>query len=138
LHGGRSSIYALGAPPGAEGWEFTLRDPRDHTTPLHTVVLHDRAISTSGDYEQFFEADGVRYSHIIDPRSGRPVQGMQSVWVVAPSATDSDALSTAFFVLGPERTRAFCRQYPELEVVMVQSAPDGEGIEVTHIAPGEA
>jgi thiamine biosynthesis lipoprotein len=138
LHGGRSSIYALGAPPGTEGWELTLRDPRDRTTPLRTVSLRDRAISTSGDYEQFFEADGVRYSHILDPRSGRPVQGMHCVWVIAPSATDSDALSTAFFVLGPEKTRAFCRKCPELEVVMVQSAPDGEGIEVTHIAPGAA
>jgi thiamine biosynthesis lipoprotein len=146
LHGGRSTIYALGAPPGQEGWEFTLKDPRDRETPLRTVVLRDRAISTSGDYEQFFEVDGVRYSHILDPRSGRPVgsagdgasRGMRCVWVTAPSATDSDALSTAFFVLGPEKTRAFCRRYPDLEVVMVQDAPNGEGIHVTHVAPGGA
>jgi thiamine biosynthesis lipoprotein len=138
LHGGRSTIYAVGAPPGAEGWELALRDPRDRVTPLRTIYLRNRAISTSGDYEQFFEVDGVRYSHILDPRSGRPVQGMHCVWVIAPSATDSDALSTAFFVMGPEKTRAFCRAYPELEVVMVQSAPDGEGIEVTHVAPGAA
>jgi FAD:protein FMN transferase len=138
LHGGQSTIYVLGAPRSAEGWEFTLRDPRDRETPLKTVTLRDQAISTSGDYEQFFEADGVRYSHILDPRTGRPVRGMHCVWVIAPSATESDALSTAFFVLGPEKTREFCRRHPELEVVMVAASVDADGIEVTHIASGEA
>jgi FAD:protein FMN transferase len=133
LHGGQSTIYALGAPPGADGWQFTLKDPRDRTTSLCTVTLRDRAISTSGDYEQFFEADGVRYSHILDPRTGRPVQGMHSVWVIGANAADTDALSTAFFVLGPEKTRAFCRRHPKLEVVMVHDSPDGEGIRVTQI-----
>jgi thiamine biosynthesis lipoprotein len=137
LHGGQSTIYALGAPPSAEGWEFALRDPRDRETRLKTVTLRDQAISTSGDTEQFFEADGVRYNHILDPRTGRPVRGMHCVWVIAPSATESDALSTAFFVLGPEKTREFCRHRPELEVVMVGASADGDGIEVTQITPGE-
>jgi FAD:protein FMN transferase len=135
LHAGQSTIYAMGAPPGAEGWEFTLRDPRDRETPLKTVLLRDQAISTSGDYEQFFEADGVRYSHIIDPRTGRPVQGMHSVWVIDSSATWTDALSTASFVLGPEWTREHCRHSPELQVVMVHSSSDGEGVQVNHFVP---
>jgi thiamine biosynthesis lipoprotein len=135
LHGGRSTIYALGAPPGAESWEFTLRDPRDRETPLKTVRLRDQVISTSGDYEQCFEADGTRYSHILDPRTGSPAQGMHSVWVIAPSAADSDALSTAFFVLGPDRAREFCRRRPELEVVMVGASEEGEGVMVTQIPP---
>src|SRR6185369_13009351 len=98
-----------------------------------TVLLRDQAISTSGDYEQCFEADGVRYSHIIDPHSGRPVQGMHSVWAIAPSAAESDALSTAFFVLGPDKTRAFCLHRPELKVLMVSSLADEEGTRVSQI-----
>jgi len=126
VHGGQSTIYALGTPPDAEGWEFTIRDPRDHTTPLETVTLRDDALSTSGSYEQFFEVDGVRYSHLLDPRTGRPVQGMLSVSVIAPSAADSDALSTAFFVLGRERTEAFCRAHPEIRVIMIEERPENE------------
>ena len=80
------------------GWPFVIRDPRDHETPLQTVYLKDEALSTSGNYEQYFEHEGVRYSHIIDPVTGRPTQGMISVSVITSSAAESDALSTAFFV----------------------------------------
>jgi thiamine biosynthesis lipoprotein len=124
MHGGQSTILAMGAPPGADGWELTLRDPRDRATAIQTILLRDEAISTSGNYEQFFEVDGVRYTHILDPRAGRPVQGMTSVSVVAPSAADSDALSTAFFVLGRERTEEYCQSHPELKVIIITETPD--------------
>ena len=100
-------------------------------TVLETVVLRDEAISTSGSYEQFFEMDGVRYSHILDPRTGRPVQGMLSVSVIGPSAAETDALSTAFFVMGAERTEEFCRARPNLRVIMIEERDDD--IEVTRI-----
>jgi thiamine biosynthesis lipoprotein len=132
LHGGQSTIYALGAPPDADAWEFILRDPRDHETPVETVYLRDQAISTSGSYEQFFEAQGVRYSHIIDPLTGAPTQGMLSVSVIAPSAADSDALSTAFFVLGPEGARDYCRAHPDIRVIMMQEQAD-KTLEITRI-----
>lgn len=128
LHGGQSTIYALGAPPGAEGWEFAIKDPRDKKTILQRVVLRDEALSTSGSYEQFFEANGIRYGHILNPRTGRPAQGMLGVSVVAPSAADSDALSTAFFIQGRAWAEAYCRARPELRVVMIEEAEKGEQI----------
>src|SRR5258708_11359856 len=108
------------------GWEFIIKDPRDHVTPIETVYLKDQALSTSGSYEDFFEVDGIRYSHILDPRTGRPVQGMLSVSVIAPNAADSDALSTAFFVMGRERTEEFCRAHKELKVIMMEERKGGE------------
>lgn len=132
LHGGTSTIYALGAQPGQDGWEFTMRDPRDRTTPIETVQLRNEAISTSGPYEQQFEQDGVRYCHIIDPRTGRPVPRILSVWVIAPSATESDALSTALFVMGPERAEEFCTQHGNIRAVFVTERDDNQ-IAVTRI-----
>lgn len=134
LHGGHSTIAALGAPPDGAGWEFAIKDPRDQETVLHTVTLRDESLSTSGSYEQFFTADGTRYSHILDPRTGRPTNGMLSVSVIAPSAADSDALSTAFFVMGREATQEFCRAYPELRVIIMEEDPDeASGIRVTRL-----
>jgi thiamine biosynthesis lipoprotein len=146
IHAGRSTILAIGAPqkaaPGTrerersehEGWPFTLKDPRDRQTPLYHVSLRDRALSTSGDAEQFFEAEGRRYGHLLDPRTGRPVEGVRCVWVLAPDAAESDALATAFSVMDTEATRAFCRERPDLEVVRVEDA--APGIRVTWIGPG--
>jgi FAD:protein FMN transferase len=99
---GTSSFYAIGAPPGRPGWIVHVPDPSDRSRSLASVILRDRSISTSGSYEKFFHLDGRTYCHIMDPRSGRPVEGMAQTTVVAPAATDSDALSTALFVLGPE------------------------------------
>ncbi len=97
---GQSSYVAIGAPPGAEGWPITIPSPHNVGAALSTVRLRDQSLSTSGSDQQFFELNGRRYSHIIDPRTGEPVIGMVQVTVIAPDATDSDALSTALFVLG--------------------------------------
>lgn len=101
LGAGRSSYYAIGAPAGRGGWPVHVRDPADTTRVLATVLLHDGALATSGATQRFFESEGHRYSHIIDPRTGLPVEGMLQVTVTASTATDSDVLSTALFVLGP-------------------------------------
>lgn len=132
IHGGQSTIYALGAPPGEDAWTFAIKDPRDKTTVIQEAALRDEALSTSGSYEQFFEVDGERFSHILDPRTGRPVQGMLSVSVVAPSAADSDALSTALFVMGSEAAQEFCRQRPEVRAIMMEHRSGGE-IAITRI-----
>jgi thiamine biosynthesis lipoprotein len=97
-----SSLYALGAPPGKAGWTVRVPDPLERARTLSEVVLKDRSLSTSGNYEKFFRVGGRTYCHIMDPRTGRPVEGVLQTTVVAPDATDSDALSTAVFVLGPE------------------------------------
>lgn len=98
---GQSSYYAIGSPSGEEGWPVHVPDPVERERTLSTVLLRDQALSTSGNYEKFFELDGRVYCHIFDPRTGHPVEGTLQVTVLAASAFDSDALSTSLFVLGP-------------------------------------
>lgn len=103
---GRSSIYALGAPPGsASGWDLDLRASVAADSAFVTVTLRDESLSTSGSYEKFFEKDGTRYGHILDPRTGRPALGMTAVSVIGPSAIDTEAWSTALYVNGAEWAR---------------------------------
>jgi thiamine biosynthesis lipoprotein len=107
---GGSTIYGLGAPPGRDGWDVMIQDPIDPGKTALTVRLKDRALSVAGRSEKSFEAGGVSYSHIMDPRAGRPVQGVLSVAVLASTGTAGDALDDAFFVLGPEGSRGYLSQ----------------------------
>ncbi len=104
VHGGQSSLFALGSPPGQLGgrWEIAVRNPFDATEPLGTLRLRNRGLGTSGAAFQQFVVDGRIYGHIIDPRSGEPASGPASVTVLAPTAALADALSTAFYLLGPD------------------------------------
>lgn len=102
ISSGSSSIYAIGAPPGKVGWPVRIPDPMDRTRTLCTILLKGESLSTSGSYEKFFQLNGRTYCHIMDPRTGRPVEGMLQTTVITPKATDSDALSTAVFVMGPQ------------------------------------
>src|SRR5579859_1580452 len=86
-----SSIYGLGAPPGEKGWRVQIRDPKDENKNVAEVYLNDESMSTSGNYEKFFRAEGKIYSHIMDPRTGWPAQGVLAVSVVAPRTLDSEA-----------------------------------------------
>ncbi len=119
VHGGRSSIQAVGNGPGGEPWNVGLAHPLREGERLTTVALADCALSTSGGTGDFFEAEGRRYSHLIDPRGGRPVEGPLSVSVISDSATDGDALSTALFVMGEEETAAFCAGHPDVAAIVV-------------------
>lgn len=105
VHGGSSSVRARGiqgpAGPGRSGWRVGLRHPLRPTRRLATVTLVDRALGTSGSGTQFFVDRGRRLGHILDPRTGRPAEGVISATVIAPEAADADALSTALYVLGP-------------------------------------
>ncbi len=112
---GGSTIYGLGAPPGRAGWGVTIQDPIDSRKTALTVTLRDRAVSVAGSSEKFFEHEGVRYSHIMDPRTGRPVQGMLSVAVLTDTGTAGDALDDALFVMGVERSRVYLKQLPGTE-----------------------
>jgi len=107
---GGSTIYALGAPPGRDGWDVAIQDPIDSRKTALTILLEDRAISVAGSSEKSFESNGVTYSHIMDPRTGRPVQGVLSVAVLADTGTAGDALDDALFVMGAERSRAYLEQ----------------------------
>jgi thiamine biosynthesis lipoprotein len=114
---GGSTIYALGAPPGKASWEIKVQDPVDQNRIAMAVRLKDQAFSVSGSYEKFFELDGVRYSHVMDPRTGRPVQGVLSVAVITDDGMSGDALDNVFYVLGVERGRDNLSKFSASEAI---------------------
>jgi thiamine biosynthesis lipoprotein len=100
---GGSSIYGLGNPPGEpRGWQVSLRHPRDSRQTVQVIYLKNSSMSTSGNYERFFRAEGKIYSHIMDPRTGFPAQGMLSASVLAPRTLDSEAWTKPYFINGRE------------------------------------
>ena len=100
-----SSIYALGAPPSEpRGWTIKIRDPKCKAVTVAELFLRDMSLSTSGNYEKFFEVDGTTYSHVIDPRNGYPAQGTLEVSVVAETTLESEAWTKPFFINGRQWT----------------------------------
>ncbi|MBM4148245.1 MAG: FAD:protein FMN transferase [Lentisphaerae bacterium] len=117
--GGNMRCAGRGMRPG--GWVVGVRNPFDRDDVLGTVVLTGgEAVATSGNYERFVVLSGVRYAHIIDPRTGRPVRGMAGVTVLAPSACLADALSTALFVAGPEEGGKIIASFGGCEALFVR------------------
>ena len=101
ISAGRSSIYAIGTPPNEpRGWHILLPDPRDQRKTVWEIYLKNESMSTSGTTEKFFVAGGRVYSHLMDPRTGYPVQGMLTVSVVTPKTLDSEAWTKPIFVQG--------------------------------------
>ncbi len=115
---GGSSVYGLGAPPGEKAWEVGIQDPTAPARTAFTVGLRDRALSVSGGYGRSFEQDGVTYAHVLDPRTGRPVEGVLSVAVLGETGTAGDALDNVLFVLGPEAGRAHVRRVAGTEAFL--------------------
>ncbi len=124
-------MYLLGQRP-ERFWRIGIQHPRQKETVLETVQVRDQAVVTSGDYERFFEEDGIRYHHIFDPQNGLPARSCQSVTIIADSVALADALATAVFVLGPEAGLLLLTQYPQAEGLIV--AADGN----LHTSPGWA
>jgi thiamine biosynthesis lipoprotein len=126
------NMVALGHPPASNGWRIGIRDPRDRIRYFARITLGDReAISTSGQYEQFVAQDGRRYGHILDPRTGRPAEGLISVTVVSPTALHCDTWDTPLFVLGLEAARKKARERHEIAVVLVE--PGEGGVDVVWV-----
>ncbi|MGL4463137.1 MAG: FAD:protein FMN transferase [Planctomycetia bacterium] len=129
LGAGRSSILAVGRPPWDDAWQIDLADPRvdasadlDEPPPrLAAVQLVDAAASTSGVAEQSFTAEGRRYGHLLDPRTGRPVERLLQTTAVAPTAAEAEALSTGFFVLGPDESARRLRQRTDAGTLFVRT-----------------
>lgn len=114
LHGGQSSVYAVGSEPGEErGWTVALPHPWQPEVRLGLVRLRDRALGTSAATFRHLEYNGRKLGHILDPRTGWPAEGMDSASVIAPTAAEADALATAFYILGPERAQAYCDARPD-------------------------
>lgn len=104
-----------------EPWTVGVRDPRHEGQVSVLLPLVDTAVSTSGDYERYFDEDGVRYHHIIDPDTGRSARSSWSVTIVGPDATLTDGLSTSVFVLGPERGMALIDRLPGVDAIIIDS-----------------
>jgi FAD:protein FMN transferase len=122
---GGSTVYGLGTPPGRAGWTVSIQDPVDSRKTAHEVLLNNRSVSVAGSSEKSFAVGGIRYSHIMDPRSGQPVQGILSVAVLTATGTDGDALDDALFVLGPEKSRAYLQHHRDAEALFF--LPDTHG-----------
>jgi thiamine biosynthesis lipoprotein len=112
-------IKAFGALPDADGFPVGIRHPREDGALLGTIDLRDEAISTAGDYERFFERDGIRYHHILDPQTLQPARSCQSVTIIAREGTVADGLDTGIFVLGPLRGMELVERLPGVEAVIV-------------------
>lgn len=119
LQGGTSTIVALGAPPGKPGWTVDIRSPyNNENAPIATIDICNESLSTSSLSERYVEIEGKRYGHIIDPRTGMPASGVASATAIAPTGMESDALSTAFLIMGPEAVRAYCREHPHVRALL--------------------
>ncbi len=115
-------VYAAGLRDGRP-WRVGIRDPRGGADESFAVVeVSDASVSTSGDYERFFELNGVRYHHILNPKTGWPARDLRSVTVICADATVADGLSTALFVLGPERGLALAERLEGVEGVTVDAS----------------
>lgn len=122
-------VYARGHRKDGTPWQVGINRP-DRAAAFNDVYkavgLTDRAMATSGDYRIFFQRDGVSYSHILDPRTGRPVtNGVVSATVVAANCTVADGLATALMVMGPEAGVALVNHLPSVECLIVVRRPDG-------------
>ena len=149
IHGGNSSVLARGGREIADcglriadsrtqseirnptseigrGWSVALRHPLRPDIRLAEFTLCDQALGTSGSGTQFFHYQGKRYGHIIDPRTGWPADKVLSATVIAPTAEQADALSTALYVLGLERAREFCATHPEIAALMTTQTGAGQ------------
>jgi thiamine biosynthesis lipoprotein len=116
-------IKTFGRLPDGKMFPIGIQHPREDGSVLAWIDLEDEAISTAGDYERFFERDGVRYHHILDPRTLQPARGCQSVTVIAREGVWADGLDTGIFVMGAERGMELVEQLPDVEAIIV----DAEG-----------
>lgn len=132
LHGGHSSLIAHGSHTGAhipskngtestsiDGWPVGIGNPLITNKRLGTIVLRDQAMATSGSNIQYFRVGEKRYGHILDPRTGWPAEGHLSVTVIAPTAAEADALSTAFYVMTPEEVDDYCDKHTHIGTIMI-------------------
>lgn len=114
------NIRASGRPQWGEDWQIGVRDPFDRSRIIGKIILRSgMALATSGSYERFVEIASVRYSHIIDPRTGYPVTGTAGVTVLCGDATTADCLSTLFFLVGLDGAGKLLQKTPPADVLIV-------------------
>jgi thiamine biosynthesis lipoprotein len=137
LHGGTSTVYGMGQPPENEAWNIAIESPpANDATPqlLATVPLRDEALSVSAVWGKSFEHEGKTFGHVLDPRVGRPVSNSLLAAVILPSATETDALSTALLVVGVEGHKALGQLRPRMKTLVVDGSPENFRAESQGIA----
>jgi len=137
-HAGHSSIFAMGDPAPGQPWLVSIENPQSPDEPIAKIALRDQAMATSAATHQAYEVDGHRYGHIIDPRTGWPAQKVFSATAVASTATEADALSTAFHIMGLEQAAAYCERNPEVGALIIRRDEESGNLQVTNfgIPPG--
>lgn len=138
LHGGGSSILAVGHPPGdPRGWPINLTHPWEEGRSLGTVYLRDRGLGTSAATFQHFEYNGRKLGHLLDPRVGWPADGTATASATAPTAAEADAMSTALFVLGAAAADRLTRTRPHLGAVVLADADPEPPPQVFNLGPAD-
>ena len=125
LSGGRSTIVALGAPPGKDSWKIGIRNPYNDNDSVAFVYLRDQALSTSACYDELARIKD-KPCGIYDPRTGHTVSELWSATVVGQSGMQTDALSTAFYILGVDGVRKYCATHPKVSAVLLPAPAAGE------------
>jgi FAD:protein FMN transferase len=128
MHGGTSSVLALGGDAAGQPWKVAIRDPADAAGVIATAALKDTSLSVSAVHGRSFTAGGRRYGHVIDPRTGWPVQGNLLAAVIHQSATASDAWSTALLVLGSAGFAMLKASQPGAACLLVREDADGRTV----------
>jgi thiamine biosynthesis lipoprotein len=120
ISAGGSTIYALGAPPDSDAWELQIHDPIAASKSIMTVRLRNQTLSVSGSSEKFFEWKGKRYSHVMDPRTGKPVTKILGVAVITDwwKSAAADALDNVVYVLGVKKSRKFMQRIDGIREVI--------------------
>ena len=126
LHGGTSTVCALGRPPDQSAWTVAVRHPLAGDRHLATASLADTSLSVSAVHGKSFTIAGRRHGHVIDPRSGGPVQGNLLAAVIHPSAMVSDALSTALLVMGREGAPLLAERFPDASFLLASDGRAGD------------
>jgi FAD:protein FMN transferase len=114
-------------------WVVGIRHPDRKDEVIARIPLEDAALSTSGDYERYFDENGVRYHHIIDPKTGRSASKVRSATIIGPTATSTDGLSKTAFVLGPEKAIEIYNRLDDIDAVLV--TPQGKVLYTKGLAP---
>jgi thiamine biosynthesis lipoprotein len=123
LHGGTSSIYAIGHPPETDAWKVAIENHADPTLPpIATIPLKDESLSVSAVWGKFFSSGGRTYGHVLDPRTGEPTSAALLAAVVVDSATDADALSTALLTFGPPGIESLSNARPHVRALVLFDA----------------
>lgn len=121
-------IYAKGEKPDGDSWKVGIEVPEDNAESRfynRIISIKDESVVTSGNYRKFYEIDGVKYAHSLDPKTGYPVRHtLLSATVIGPKSANADAYATAFMVMGVEKTLEFVKSHPELKVYLMY---DNEG-----------